>query len=86
MSRSDIPTDMVNQDCYDNNAGPASQEWEAFELFHTVVDANYCVDNDNVYVSGYSTGGWLSNMWGCYFARRRLKRPWNGVPNGSPPG
>jgi hypothetical protein len=64
----DIPEDMANMDCYDNRDGLSSQEWEAFELFHTVVDENYCVDNNRVYVSGYSTGGWLSNMWGCYFA------------------
>jgi hypothetical protein len=81
----DIPRDMVNMDCYDNNSGPASQEWEAFELFHTFVDANYCVDNDNVFVSGYSTGGWLSNMWGCYFAGDG-QNPWNGVPGGNAPG
>jgi poly(3-hydroxybutyrate) depolymerase len=55
-------------DCYDNRDGKASQEWEAFELFHTVVDQNYCVDNNRVFVVGYSTGGWLANMWGCYFA------------------
>src|SRR5262249_39561266 len=64
----DIPRDNANMDCYDNRDGPRSQEWEAFELFHTVVDQNYCVDNDRVYVAGYSTGGWLANMWGCYFA------------------
>jgi poly(3-hydroxybutyrate) depolymerase len=64
----DIPRDNVNMDCYDNRDGPESQEWEAFQLFHTFVDDNYCVDNDRVYVAGYSTGGWLSNMWGCYFA------------------
>jgi poly(3-hydroxybutyrate) depolymerase len=81
----DIPRDMANQDCYDNRDGPSSQEWEAFELFHTVVDANYCVDNDNVFVSGYSTGAWLTNMWGCYFAGDG-QHPWNGVPNGAPPG
>jgi hypothetical protein len=77
----DIPKDMANQDCYDNRDGLASQEWEAFELFHSVVDANYGVDNDNVFVAGYSTGGWLSNMWGCYFAGDGL-HPWNGVPGG----
>jgi hypothetical protein len=78
----DIPTDMANQDCYDNRAGLQSQEWEAFELFHSVVDANYCVDNDNVFVSGYSTGGWLTNMWGCYFAGDG-QHPWNGQVGGS---
>jgi len=64
----DIPKDMANMDCYDNRDGKSSQEWEAFELFHNVVDQNYCVDNNRVFVSGYSTGGWLNNMWGCYFA------------------
>ena len=74
----DIPRDMANQDCYDNNAGPKSQEWEAFQLFQTFVDGNYCVDNDRVYVSGYSTGGWLTDMWGCYFAGDG-QHPYNGV-------
>jgi hypothetical protein len=81
----DIPRDMANMDCYDNNGGPSSQEWEAFQLFQTFVDANYCVDNDNVFVSGYSTGGTLANQWGCYFAGDGL-HPWNGVPNANPPG
>ena len=78
----DIPTDMANVDCYDNNSGAASQEWEAFELFHTVVDASYCVDNNHVFVVGYSTGAWLANMWGCYFAGDG-QHPWNGVPGGA---
>jgi poly(3-hydroxybutyrate) depolymerase len=64
----DIPQDGVNMNCYDDRDGTASQEWQAFELFHSVVDANYCVDNNRVYVAGYDTGGWLANMWGCYFA------------------
>ncbi|MDB4979839.1 MAG: hypothetical protein JWM82_591 [Myxococcales bacterium] len=64
----DIPEDMVNQDCYDNRDGPASQEWEAFQLFQEFVDAHYCVDLNKIYVAGYSTGSWLANMWGCYFS------------------
>jgi hypothetical protein len=64
----DLPTNMANMNCYDNRDGALSQEWEAFELFHSVVDENYCVDNNRIYVAGYSTGGWLANMWGCYFA------------------
>jgi hypothetical protein len=81
----DIPRDMANQDCYDNRDGPSSQEWEAFELFHTFVDSTYCVDNDNIFVTGYSTGGWLSDMWGCYFAGDG-QQPWNGVPGGAAAG
>jgi hypothetical protein len=79
----DIPTDMANMDCFDTTSGLSSQEWEAFQLFHGVVDANYCVDNENVFASGYSTGGTLANMWGCYFAGDGF-HPWNGQPNGSP--
>ena len=78
----DIPTEMANMDCYDNRDGPSSQEWEAFQLFQNYVDNNYCVDNNRVYVSGYSTGGWLTNMWGCYFAGDGL-HPWRGVVGGA---
>ncbi len=74
----DIPEDNANMDCYDNRDGPSSQEWEAFQLIHESVNAQYCVDEDRVYVAGYSTGGWLANMWGCYFAGDG-QNPWNGV-------
>jgi Putative esterase len=62
-----VPDNAVNPGCYDNNTGPKSQEWEAFDLMHTLIEKTYCVDNNRIYVAGYSTGGWLSNMWGCYF-------------------
>jgi poly(3-hydroxybutyrate) depolymerase len=65
----DIPRDMANMDCYDDDADTrASQEWEAFALIHSLVDQTYCVDNDRVDVVGYDYGGALANMWGCYFA------------------
>jgi poly(3-hydroxybutyrate) depolymerase len=62
-----VPDNGKNPGCYDNNTGDKSQEWEAFDLMHTFVESHYCVDNNRVYVAGYSTGGWLSNMYGCYF-------------------
>lgn len=68
-----VPDNAANPGCYDNNTGPQSQEWEAFDLIHSFVESNYCVDNNRIYVSGYSTGGWLSNMWGCYFGGTSLK-------------
>ena len=64
----DIPRYMANMDCYDTDSGPASQEWEAFQLFQTLVDQTYCVDDDRVYVVGYAYGGAMANQWGCYFA------------------
>ncbi|HXK17291.1 MAG TPA: hypothetical protein VNG33_05805, partial [Polyangiaceae bacterium] len=63
-----VPDNAANPGCYDNNTGPDSQEWEAFDLIHTFVEQRYCVDNNRIYVAGYSTGAWLANMWGCYFA------------------
>lgn len=62
-----VPDDSSNPGCFDNNSGPESQEWEAFDLIHTMVESTYCVDNNRIFVAGYSTGGWLANMWGCYF-------------------
>jgi poly(3-hydroxybutyrate) depolymerase len=62
-----VPDNAANPGCYDNNSGPLSQEWEAFDLMHTFIESKFCVDNNRIYVAGYSTGGWLSNMWGCYF-------------------
>jgi poly(3-hydroxybutyrate) depolymerase len=70
----DIPEDHVNQDCYDNRDGLKSQEWEAFQLFTDFVDSRYCVDTNRIYVTGYSTGGWLANMWGCAFGGERDPR------------
>jgi poly(3-hydroxybutyrate) depolymerase len=64
----DLPENQVNMDCYDNRSGPSSGEWEAFQLIQQFVDANYCADLNHIYVAGYSTGGYLANMWGCYFA------------------
>lgn len=56
-----------NTGCYDNNSGAKSVEWEAFDLIHAFVEKTYCVDNNRVFVDGYSTGGWLANMYSCYF-------------------
>jgi hypothetical protein len=65
----DTSADMANMDCLDTRAGPGSQEWEAFSLFQGVVDANYCVDDDRIFVDSYGDdSASLANMWGCYFA------------------
>ena len=62
-----LPPNHPNNNCYDNRAGNESQEWEAFQMFHDKVEANYCVDNNRIFVTGYSSGGWVSNMFSCYF-------------------
>jgi hypothetical protein len=62
-----IPDNNANPNCYDNNSGSQSQEWEAFDLIHAFVEKTYCADNNRIYVGGYGSGGWVANMWGCYF-------------------
>ena len=62
-----VPDNGANPGCYDNNNGAGSQEWEAFDLIHTFVQKSYCVDNNRIFVAGYSSGGWLANMHACYF-------------------
>jgi poly(3-hydroxybutyrate) depolymerase len=53
---------------FDTASGLDSLEWEPFQLFHTVVDQTYCVDNSHIFVAGGGGGGDLANLWGCYFA------------------
>jgi hypothetical protein len=62
-----LPPNHPNNNCYDNRAGVDSQEWEAFQMFHDKVESLYCADNNRIFVSGYSSGGWVSNMFSCYF-------------------
>jgi hypothetical protein len=94
-----LPPNMPNNTCYDNRAGMSSQEWEAFDLFHNFVESRYCVDNNRIYTAGYSSGGWISNMWGCYLAGiptppRKFLPKWalrgrasvtGGIVDGNPP-
>ena len=56
------------KDCYDGNIGKQSIEWEFMGLTASAVQNNFCVDENRLFVSGYSTGSWVSNMFGCYFA------------------
>lgn len=56
------------EQCYDTSSGDASSEWEMFEAVHSFIESQFCVDNNRVFVGGYSTAGTLANMLGCYFA------------------
>lgn len=63
-----VPQLDQNPHCYDTGTGTGSLEYEAFDRIHTQVESNYCVDNNRIFVAGYSQGGALANMWGCYFS------------------
>jgi hypothetical protein len=56
------------KDCFDNTVGKTSIEWEFMGLTASQVQKDFCVDESRVFVSGYSSGAWVSNMFGCYFA------------------
>jgi hypothetical protein len=63
-----VPKLGLDQECYQTANGNDSIEYEAFDLIHDMVESRYCVDNNRIFVAGYSQGGALSNMYGCYFA------------------
>jgi len=64
MSLADPPTNNL---CYDNLAGVDSIEWESLDHDHAFVSSRFCVDQDKVYMGGFSSGAWLANMYSCYF-------------------
>ena len=62
------------KDCYDNTVGKRSVEWEFMGLAASAVQKDFCVDENRLFVAGYSSGAWLTNMFGCYFAGRDPSR------------
>lgn len=58
----------AGKDCYDNTEGMKSLEWDFMGLVATKVQNDFCIDESRVFVAGYSSGAWVSNMFGCYFA------------------
>ena len=64
----------VGKDCFDNTVGQSSVEWEFMGLTASQVQKDFCIDESRVFVSGYSSGAWVSNMFGCYFAGKDPNR------------
>jgi hypothetical protein len=62
-----LPDPPTNNNCYDNRAGVNSIDWESFDHDHAFVASHFCVDDNRVFTGGYSAGGWISNMYSCYF-------------------
>ena len=60
--------------CYNDNGGLQATEWEFFGLMGDAVEQTFCVDQNRVFVAGYSSGSWLANMFGCYFAGKDPNR------------
>ena len=64
----------AGKDCYDNTVGKSSVEWEFMGLAAAKVEQDFCIDESRVFVAGYSSGAWVSNMFGCYFAGKDPSR------------
>jgi hypothetical protein len=62
-----LPDPPTNNNCYDNRAGVDSIEWESLDHDHAFVSDKFCIDNNKVFMGGYSSGGWIANMFSCYF-------------------
>jgi hypothetical protein len=50
--------------CFDTG-GPESPENEYFATALAEIEAAYCTDLGKVFLSGYSSGGWLTNQLAC---------------------
>jgi poly(3-hydroxybutyrate) depolymerase len=70
------PDNIATQEgpCYNDNGGLQATEWEFFGLMGDQVEQNFCIDQNRVFVAGYSSGAWLANMFGCYFAGKDPSR------------
>jgi poly(3-hydroxybutyrate) depolymerase len=64
----------IGKDCYDNTEGAKSLEWDFMGRVATEVQNKFCIDESRVYVSGYSSGAWVANMFGCYVAGKDAAR------------
>ncbi|HVJ21448.1 MAG TPA: hypothetical protein VM686_38820, partial [Polyangiaceae bacterium] len=56
--------------CFKTGGGAASPEIPYFEQVLNEIEANYCVDKSKIFVSGYSSGGWLTNLLSCTHSDR----------------
>jgi hypothetical protein len=76
-----LPNPPTNNNCYDNRAGVNSIEWESLDHDHSYVSERFCIDNDKVYMGGYSSGSWIANMYSCYFGEPPASPPRKFMPN-----
>jgi polyhydroxybutyrate depolymerase len=59
---------LQHNSCFSTGDNPEqrSPELNYFEQVLAEIQANYCTDLGRVFVSGYSSGAWLSNLLACY--------------------
>jgi polyhydroxybutyrate depolymerase len=53
------------EDCFATSGGVASPEFAFFDAVLADMSARFCIDTGKVFVAGFSSGAWLSNLLGC---------------------
>lgn len=54
-----------NNRCFATSGGTASPEIVFFDTLLADLSARFCIDTGKVFVAGFSSGAWLSNLLGC---------------------
>jgi polyhydroxybutyrate depolymerase len=68
--------------CFNKDAAD-SPELQYFDATAAAVEKDFCVDTARLFVTGFSSGGWLTSFLGC--ARGNLLRGQASVAGGLPP-
>jgi len=74
--------EVAGRDCFMTES-PTSPEIDFFDAVLAATKQGYCVDESRVYVAGFSSGSWLSNLLGC--ARGDVIRAQGNAAGGPPP-
>ena len=62
---------------------PDSAEYGYFDRLHKQIESDFCVDTDQQFYAGYSSGGWMAHQLGCQFPD--VLRAQASVTGGLPP-
>src|SRR5580658_1911281 len=59
-----MAVDPEGRQCFDSQSFP-DPEVPYFDQTLTAIESNFCVDKSHVFMEGFSSGSWLTNLIGC---------------------
>jgi poly(3-hydroxybutyrate) depolymerase len=74
--------EVAGRDCFMTES-PTSPEIDFFDAALASVETNFCVDQSRIFMEGFSSGSWLTNLIGC--ARGDVLRGQGNASGGPPP-
>jgi polyhydroxybutyrate depolymerase len=74
--------EVAGRDCFMTESA-TSPEIDFFDAALAAVEASYCVDRNMIFMEGFSSGSWLTNLLGC--ARGNVLRGQGNASGGPPP-